>query len=1191
MDCRWAKHWLPPGKTRTVGINIPATRFMTLIVFVSLLFSLSQVNGGQVTSGYSPFSSMEEAPRLHKRTRCSHKEQHGSHNRAVSSGASRYLFYVAHCSDGPSAPTNLLAAVGSGSDVILTWSPSVPTSKVDHYEVWRTLNNDSTLVGNPTDTSFMDTVSGDPTTYHYQVRAVDQSAHVSNFSQAATPIVGAPIISVQPVDVTVTAPAPATFTVVATGDAPLTYQWQRNGTAIAGATGATYTLDPTAASDTGAQFDVVVNNTAGSVTSSAATLTESTVLLYDNFNDGDFAGWTIVDQGNASGPSVWSASTGALVQSSNIFGGSMTGSVLPKPGTHVWYEAGRGWTDYQVTLAMTSSDDDALGVMFRYQDANNYYRFSWDRQRSYRRLVKVVDGTFTLLAEEAVSFALNQTYTIRLQAEGAQLTGWVDGTEIFSVADSSQTTGTVGLYTWGNPGAKFDAVVVAGMNGSDVLGVTIPPVDVTVTTPNPATFTVGATGTPPLTYQWRRDGVNITGATSTTYSLASTAVADSGAQFDVVVSNPGGSVTSTAATLTVLSIPVAPTVTAHPEDVAVTAPAPATFSVTATGNAPLSYQWRRNGVDIPGATSQTYTLDPTAVGDTGSQFDVVVSNAVGSVTSQSATLMESTVLMYDDFNDGDFAGWTVVEQGTANGPAAWSASTGTLVQSSNIFGGSETGVELPKLGTHVWYEAGTGWTDYQLTLSMTSADNDALGVMFRYQDANNYYRFSWDSQRSYRRLVKVVDGTFTLLAEEAVSYVKHQTYTIQLQAEGSQLIGWVDGTEIFSVTDSSHTTGTVGLYSWGNAGSKFDGVLVAGRNGSDQLAITIPPVDVTATEPASATFRVGATGTPPLTYQWQRDGVYISGATSATYTLASTAVADSGAQFDVVVSNPGGNVISTAVTLTVLAPPTVTTQPVDVTVTAPASATFSVVATGDAPLSYQWRRDGVDIPGATSATYTLDPTAITDNGAQFDVVVSNAVGSITSTSAMLTESTVVLDTDFESGDLTGWTIVDQGTTNGPSAWSLNAGTLLQNSNIYGGSTSGSALPKPGTHIWYGAGTGWTDYQLTLTMRSSDNDALGVIFRYQDANNYYRFSWDRQRSYRRLVKVVNGTFTLLAQESVAYAVNQTYTIQLKAEGTQLTGWVDGTEIFSVSDSSHTTGTVGFYTWGNTGSRFDDLIVVE
>src|SRR5437588_726777 len=75
----------------------------------------------------------------------------------------------------------------------------------------------------------------------------------------------------------VTAGQAATFTVTATGTAPLTYQWQKNGTAIGGATAASYTTPATTAADNGNQFTVVVSNAAGSVTSTAASLTVTTI--------------------------------------------------------------------------------------------------------------------------------------------------------------------------------------------------------------------------------------------------------------------------------------------------------------------------------------------------------------------------------------------------------------------------------------------------------------------------------------------------------------------------------------------------------------------------------------------------------------------------------------------------------------------------------------------------------------------------------------------------------------------------------------------------------------------------------------------------------------------------------------------------------------------------------------------------
>jgi hypothetical protein len=82
--------------------------------------------------------------------------------------------------------------------------------------------------------------------------------------------------------------------------------------------------------------------------------------------------------------------------------------------------------------------------------------------------------------------------------------------------------------------------------------------------------------------------------------------------------------------------------------------------------------------------------------------------------------------------------------------------------------------------------------------------------------------------------------------------------------------------------------------------------------------------------------------------------------------------------------------------------PTLTTQPTNLTVAAGDTASFSVVAAGTAPLSYQWARNGSSIVGATAATFTLTSTSAADNGAKFTVIVSNSVSSVSSTAATLT---------------------------------------------------------------------------------------------------------------------------------------------------------------------------------------------
>jgi hypothetical protein len=167
--------------------------------------------------------------------------------------------------------------------------------------------------------------------------------------------------------------------------------------------------------------------------------------------------------------------------------------------------------------------------------------------------------------------------------------------------------------------------------------------------------------------------------------------------------------------------------------------------------------------------------------------------------------------------------------------------------------------------------------------------------------------------------------------------------------------------------------------------------------------ITTQPANQTVTVGQTASFSVVASGTAPLSYQWRKNGTNISGATSASYTTPATVMADNGALFSVVVSNSAGSVTSNNATLTVNAiAPSITTQPANATVTVGQTASFSVVASGTAPLSYQWRKNGTNISGATSSSYTTPATVSSDNGATFSVVVSNSAGSVTSNNATLT---------------------------------------------------------------------------------------------------------------------------------------------------------------------------------------------
>src|SRR5467141_2739413 len=186
--------------------------------------------------------------------------------------------------------------------------------------------------------------------------------------------------------------------------------------------------------------------------------------------------------------------------------------------------------------------------------------------------------------------------------------------------------------------ANFWVDVVFNSAAAVAPSITTQPVSQTVTAGQTATFSVTASGTAPLNYQWRKNGAVVSSGPSASYTTPATIATDTGAQFTVLASNSAGSMTSNAATLTVNAAPVAPSITTQPASQTVTAGQTATFSVTASGTAPLNYQWLKNGAAVSSGPSASYTTPATIATDTGAQFTVSVSNSAGSITSSAATL-------------------------------------------------------------------------------------------------------------------------------------------------------------------------------------------------------------------------------------------------------------------------------------------------------------------------------------------------------------------------------------------------------------------------------------------------------------------------------------------------------------------------------------------------------------------------
>ena len=211
-----------------------------------------------------------------------------------------------------------------------------------------------------------------------------------------------------------------------------------------------------------------------------------------------------------------------------------------------------------------------------------------------------------------------------------------------------------GTPSGGGTGTPF-CIYADGSASCTNPSITDQPDNLTLNVGQSATFTVAASGTS-LTYQWKKNTVNISGATSTSYNIPSVATGDAG-NYTVVVSGACGSpVTSSTAVLTVNSC-TNPAITSQPQSSGATVGVSKTFTVTATGTS-LTYQWKKNGSNISGATSSSYTISSPVLSNSGN-YTVVVSGACGSpVTSNTAVLTVANYWVATNGNDNNAGTYT-----------------------------------------------------------------------------------------------------------------------------------------------------------------------------------------------------------------------------------------------------------------------------------------------------------------------------------------------------------------------------------------------------------------------------------------------------------------------------------------------------------------------------------------------------
>jgi hypothetical protein len=211
--------------------------------------------------------------------------------------------------------------------------------------------------------------------------------------------------------------------------------------------------------------------------------------------------------------------------------------------------------------------------------------------------------------------------------------------------------------------------------------------------------------------------------------------------------------------------------------------------------------------------------------------------------------------------------------------------------------------------------------------------------------------------------------------------------------------------------------------------------------------ITVQPVGVSAPKGSSATFSVVAVSGTTMSYKWYRDGVGVGGATSSTLTINNVNSGLAG-NYQVQVSNASGSVTSSNAALVVQEPPpTITTQPVSVSVLAGGTAVFSVVASSSLTMSYQWFRNGATLGGATSSTLTIN-NVNSGLAGNYQVQVSNTSGAVTSSNAALvvlvpppTITTQPVSVSVTAGGNALFSVVASSSTTMSYQWFRNSATL------------------------------------------------------------------------------------------------------------------------------------------------------
>lgn len=798
----------------------------------------------------------------------------------------------------------------------------------------------------------------------YFVVVTGPQSVVSSATGTLSVLPSAPVFNVHPIGRKVLLGTSLSMTAGAIGSEPMHYQWLLNSIPVPGASNSSVTIAQTAQSN-GGWYSVTASNSAGvAISSNALIETYSAQDIGIALENPDLV-WATTDvpwfpQTNVTHDGVSAAQSGTIKNAES--------SVLQATATGpamvtYWWKVNCDKVWNALAFSANGVEQSSIGGNVDWQRVTNY----------------IGSGA------QILQWKL---YPIHNAFAGG--TAWVDQVEVIPMAGSAPSIVSQSSNT----------VISAGNN---------------------VTLSVTATGTPPLRYQWQLNGDAIPDRTNSTLTLNNVQAGSDGT-YSVLVTNDFGFTISTNITLTVNSS--APVITVKPASQTNVFNSAVTFSVTAKGSAPMSYQWFFKDVAISGANSNLFVMPHLHAANAGS-YHVVVSNQYGSATSLAAilTLVPSKVLEffpngYSDLQvpgsignvvavaagyrhtvalrqDGTVIAWGVSFLGQTNVPAG-------LSNVVAIAAGDNHSIALKADGSLVaWGDYGYGQGGVPAGLSNVLAI--ASGPKYNLALKTDGTVVGWGDNTSGQ--TDLPDG---LTGVQAVFAGHFNGFA--LKSDGT-LVQWGSGpvwkrngvdTELLVSGSNVTSVAAAGFNGWSLNG----GGTVVSHGFSDGSA---PSTNIYG---ASSSTSWGTQRGPRVYQNIKAIAAAGEGTPFSEYVLLLdndgfiTKAGPNASYSDPVISPNPGNVTAVsankthAVALISDGSPYLERSPIDRIVFTGGNVTFSVRASGAWPLNYQWKFNGTNIAAATNAALILTnvPLAAAGNYACF---VSNSSGSASSRSATL----------------------------------------------------------------------------------------------------------------------------------------------------------------------------------------------